>query len=135
MTEATFDNRYIPKAQIINDALNNSPRPAVGLIISRALQDEIRATRGWITRPAVVDPAFQPAQFEIIISERTRETKTAALKWADLEALFATGHGVHSGRHCRVHCRGRRPLRFGLFYVRPLKRDHGVDGHSRRLIA
>jgi hypothetical protein len=85
MTEATFANRYIPKAQIINDALNNSPRPAVGVIISRALQDEIRATRGWITRPAVVDPAFQPAQFEIIISERTWETKTATLKWAELE--------------------------------------------------
>jgi hypothetical protein len=85
MTEATFDNRYIPKAKIINDAVNNSPRPAVGVIISRALQDEIRATRGWITRPAVVDPAFQPAQFEIIMSERTWETKTAALKWADLE--------------------------------------------------
>jgi hypothetical protein len=89
MTEATFDNRYVPKSQIINDALGRSARPAVGVIISRALQDEIRATRGWISRPVVVDPAFQPAQFEIITSERTWETRTATLKWADLEPYSA----------------------------------------------
>jgi hypothetical protein len=89
MTEATFDDRYVPKSQIINDALGKSPRPAVGVIISKALEDEIRATRGWISRPVVVDPTFQPAQFEIIISERTWETRTADLKWADLEPYSA----------------------------------------------
>jgi hypothetical protein len=89
MTEATFDNRYVPKSQIINDALGKSPRPAVGVIISRALQDEIRTTRGWISRPTVVDPSFQPSQFEIITSERVWETRTANLKWADLEPYSA----------------------------------------------
>jgi hypothetical protein len=89
MTEATFDNRYVPKAQIINDALGKSPRPAVGVIISRALQDEIRATRGWTARRTVVDPTFQPTQFEIITSERAWDTRTADLKWADLEPYSA----------------------------------------------
>ncbi|MBV8509220.1 MAG: hypothetical protein JO289_03560 [Xanthobacteraceae bacterium] len=89
MTEATFESRHVPKSQIINDALGRSVRPAVGVIISRALQDEIRATRGWISRPVVVDPAFQPAQFEIITSEGAWETKTASLKWADLEPYSA----------------------------------------------
>jgi hypothetical protein len=89
MTEATFDNRYVPKSQIINDALGKSARPAVGVIISRALQDEIRATRGWISRPAVVDPTFLPTQFEIVTSERTWETRTAGLKWADFEPYSA----------------------------------------------
>jgi hypothetical protein len=89
MTEATFDSRYVPKSQIINDALAKSPRPAVGVIISLALQDEIRATRGWISRPTVVDPTFQPAQFEIITSERAWDSRTADLKWADLEPYSA----------------------------------------------
>ena len=32
-----------------------------------------------------VIPTFQPTQFEIVTSERAWDTKTADLKWADLE--------------------------------------------------
>ena len=71
MTEIGPDTRHVPKAQMINDALAKSSRPAVGVIISKALRDQIRATRGWVYLPAFVDPAFSPDQFEVITSEIT----------------------------------------------------------------
>jgi hypothetical protein len=89
MTELGLETRYIPKVQVINDAMSRSARPVVGVIISKALEDEIRATRGWISRPSCVDPSFQPDHFEIITSEHAWETRTTNLKWADLEPYSA----------------------------------------------
>jgi hypothetical protein len=90
MTELRPDTSYIPKAQMINDALANSSPPAVGVIISKALQDQIRATRGWVYLPAFVDPAFAPNRFEVITNEITWEKRTAGLKEADLEPYSAS---------------------------------------------
>jgi hypothetical protein len=89
MTELGLETRYIPKVQMINDAMSRSARPVVGVIVSKTLQDEIRATRGWISRPTFVDPSFQRDHFEIIISEHVWETRTANLKRADLEPYSA----------------------------------------------
>ena len=90
MTEIGPDTSYIPKAQMINDALAKSSPPAVGVIISKALQEQIRTTRGWVYLPAFIDPTFASNQFEVITNEITWEKRTAGLKEADLEPYSAT---------------------------------------------
>ncbi len=85
MTETGPDMRpRIPKAQMINDATVNSLRPVFGVLISKALRDEIRATRGWLRVQAVVDPRLQGDHFEVITNKLVWEERTARLKEADL---------------------------------------------------
>ncbi len=84
MAEFGPDTRYMSKAQMINDALAKATPQAVGVIISKGLREQIRATRGWVYLPAVVDPTFAPNQFEVITNEITWEKRTAGLKEADL---------------------------------------------------
>ena len=84
MTDIRADTHHIPKSQLINDAIVASPKVVFGVIISKALRDEIRATRGWLRAPACVDPRFPPSQFEVITNEIQWERRTTGLKRADL---------------------------------------------------
>jgi hypothetical protein len=94
MTSIGPDTRYTAKAKMINDAVDNTLRPAVGIIISKAIQDEIRTTKGWLRLPAFVDPTFHAGQFEVVTSEVTWELKTANLKEADLRPYTAFEIGL-----------------------------------------
>jgi hypothetical protein len=61
----------------------------MGVIISKALRNEIRATSGWLRVQAVVDPTFQPSQFEVITNGLVWKKRTAGLKEADLKPYSA----------------------------------------------
>jgi hypothetical protein len=85
MTDFRPDTHHISKTQLINDATVGSAHKAVGVIISPAIRDEIRATNGWLLLQALVDPKFQPGQFEIVTNEFIWQTRLDDLKTADLE--------------------------------------------------
>jgi hypothetical protein len=77
----TLDTHRPSASRSINEALAKLQRRPVGVIISRAIRDEIKATKEYIANiPVFVDPEFSPSQFEIVTNENLWEAKTAKLK-------------------------------------------------------
>jgi hypothetical protein len=120
MTDLRPETHYISKAQLINDAIGRSQNRPVGVIMSTALRDEIRATGGWVMIRAYVDPKFQPSQFEVLTSESIWEERIVDLKEADLvphssieRALTRTGVLVFT-----FAVIGLRMLGYYVFFLR-----------------